>query len=304
MPAHLPPISRRQLLAGGLAAAAGCLWPWRLLGAQAERDPNRWVLLADTHICAERDRTHRGIRPAVTLGQARREILALEPAPAGAILAGDCVYIEGRPGDYEVLVEETAPLREAGLPLYFVLGNHDHRGNFYAAFAERKPAGDGPVAEKHVGLIETPAANWFLLDSLKKTNYTPGELGDRQLEWLGAQLDARPDKPALLVAHHNLNPPEQPQASGLLDTPAFWKLAVSHKQVKAYFFGHTHRWSAEQQDGIWLVNVPAVAWLFDQSQPRGWLDVRLHTGGASVVVHALDRRHPKHGERVELKWRA
>lgn len=304
MPAQLPPISRRQLFAGGLAAAASWLWTGRLLGAQFKRDASRWVLLADTHICAERERTHRGIRPAVTFGQARREILALDPPPAGMILAGDCAYIEGQPGDYAVLVEETAPLREAELPLYFVLGNHDHRANFSAAFPERKPAGDGPVAEKHVGLIETPAANWLLLDSLKKTNYTPGELGAAQLEWLAAQLAAQPDKPALLVAHHNLNPPEQPEGSGLLDTPAFWELATAHKQVKAYFFGHTHRWSVEQKDGIWLVNVPAVAWLFDESQPRGWLDVALHPDGATVVLHALDPRHPKHGARVELKWRA
>jgi len=304
MSERFPPISRRQLLARGLAAAAGCLWPWRLLGAEGAGDPNRWVLISDTHICAQRDLTHRGIRPAVTFGQARREILALDPRPAGVILSGDSVYIEGRPGDYQVLVEETAPFREAGLPLHICLGNHDHRENFYAAFPKHKPAGAAPVAGKHVSLIETPAADWYLLDSLKKTNYTPGELGEAQLKWLAAQLAARPERPALLVAHHNLNPPENPGGSGLLDTAAFWKLATSHQQVKAYFFGHTHRWSAQQQDGIWLVNVPALAWLFDQSQPRGWLDVQLGAEGARVELHSLDPRHPKHGQRVEMKWRA
>jgi len=303
MELHLPSVSRRGFLAGGLAAAASCLWPWKLLADQAARDPNRWILLSDTHICAERDRTHRGIRPAVTFAQARREILALEPAPAGAIISGDCVYLEGRPGDYAVLVEETVPFGRAGLPLYMCLGNHDNRENFYAAFPKKKPTGNPPVEGKHVRVIETPTADWFLLDSLKKTNYTPGELGRSQLEWLAGQLEARGDKPALLVAHHNLNPPDKPNGSGLLDTQEFWELAVSHKQVKAYFFGHTHRWSVEQQDGIWLVNVPATAWLFDQSQPRGWLDVHLQAKGANIVLHALDPRHPKHGQRVELKWR-
>jgi len=303
MPMDLPSISRRRFLAGGLAAAAGCLWPWKLRAAQRASDPCRWVLLSDTHICAERERTHRGIRPAVTFGQARRQILALEPAPAGVIVSGDCAYLEGRPGDYAVLVEEVRPFGEAGVPVYMCLGNHDHRGNFYAAFPRQKPAGDPPVADKHVRVIQTPVADWFLLDSLKKTNYTPGELGAAQLEWLGAQLRSRPEKPALLVAHHNLNPPDKPNGSGLLDTKAFWELVRSHKRVKAYFFGHTHRWSVEKQDDVWLVNVPALAWLFDQSQPRGWLDVRLREDRATVELRSLDPKHPRHGQRVELNWR-
>ena len=54
---------------------------------------------------------------------------------------------------------------------------------------------------------------------------------------------------------------------------------------------------------IHLVNVPATAWLFDSKQPRGWLDVTLQQAGATVVMNALDKKHAKHGERHELKWR-
>ena len=55
-------------------------------------------------------------------------------------------------------------------------------------------------------LVEGPRANWFLLDSLDEPNKTPGVLGDKQVAWLGQALDARANKPAILVAHHN--PPQ------------------------------------------------------------------------------------------------
>ena len=86
--------------------------------------------------------------------------------------------------------------------MHLVLGNHDQRENFWAAFPEAKPA--LPAADRHAAVVETPLANWFLLDSLYKTNVTPGLLGAAQLQWLAKALDAHADKPALLVAHHNL----------------------------------------------------------------------------------------------------
>ena len=58
-----------------------------------------------------------------------------------------------------------------------------------------------------------------------------------------------------------------------------------------------------QQAGVHLVNLPAVAWLFDQTQPRGFVTSQLRPDGATLVLHALDHNHPKHGEKIELKWR-
>ena len=53
-----------------------------------------------------------------------------------------------------------------------------------------------------------------------------------------------------------------------------------------------------------LVNLPAVAWVFDKSQPHGWIDLKLTANGATAVLHASDKKHPKNGERLELKWRS
>ena len=56
MPIQLPPISRRRFLAGSLAAGAGMLLPRRLLADDVPVDPNRFALLADTHVWEHRDR--------------------------------------------------------------------------------------------------------------------------------------------------------------------------------------------------------------------------------------------------------
>jgi len=82
------------------------------------------------------------------------------------------------------------------------------------------------------------------------------------------------------------------------------EVAAGRDEVRAYFYGHTHAWHVGKQRAMHLVNVPATAWLFDPRQPRGWLDVQFGDRGATLVLHALDKKHPKHAERVDLAWHA
>ena len=204
MPIYLPPISRRSFLAGSLAAGTGTLlghdacWP-----PSRKTDPNRWVLISDTHIGTHREDAHHGTKPAENFAKTVGQVLALDPRPAGIIISGDLAFLKGQPGDYKLIRELYQPIREAGIPLHLVLGNHDQRENFWAAFPEAKPA--PPAADRQAAVVETPLANWFLMDSLYQTNVTPGLLGKEQLQWLAKALEARTDKPALLVAHHNLD---------------------------------------------------------------------------------------------------
>jgi 3',5'-cyclic-AMP phosphodiesterase len=312
------PITRRRFLAGSLAAGAGLLLPRPLRAAAPAADPNRWALLADTHIWEDREKLHNGVKPADHFVQVTREILALDPRPAGLLIAGDCVFLDGHAADYAVLADVVKPLRAAGIPLHFLLGNHDNRENFWAAFPEEKKGTvpicrNGPEGASHkwglspfsplvpgrqVEIVETPHANWFLLDSLEKTHSTPGLLGKEQLGWLGKTLDARADKPALVVAHHTLD-----EVGGLKDSPALMKVLLPRKHVKAYIFGHSHIWHVSAKEGLHLVNLPAVAWVFDKSQPLGWVDMQLRAKGAQLVLNTLDKKHPKCGQRVDLKWR-
>jgi 3',5'-cyclic AMP phosphodiesterase CpdA len=303
MPIHLPPISRRQFLAGSLAAGAGLLLPGGVYAAAAAADPNRWALLADTHIWERRDGLYRDVKPAENLAQARREILALDPPPAAAIVAGDTAFLQGHPGDYAVLLDLVKPIRTAGVPVHLALGNHDDRDNFRKAIAGTEPkTTPSPVDGKCVAVLETPRANWFLLDSLDKTGEPKGLLGDVQLQWLGKSLDARTDKPALVLAHHN--PDRLINVHGLKDTARLFDVLVPRRHVKAYFYGHTHRWQIGRESKIHLVNVPTTAWLFEPGEPRGLLTAQIRPDGATITLHSLDHRHAKHGQKVELPWRS
>jgi 3',5'-cyclic-AMP phosphodiesterase len=95
------------------------------------------------------------------------------------------------------------------------LGNHDHRERFLKVLAADAQAANA-VADRHVLMVPTPRANWFVLDSLAKTRQTPGALGEAQLGWLAKALDQAADKPALLVVHHQ--PDLSPNTTGLTDT--------------------------------------------------------------------------------------
>ncbi len=297
MPIYLPPISRRSFLAGSLAAGASALWGREALAVERKTDPNRWVFISDTHIGTHREDTRSGTKPAETFAKTVEQVLDLDPRTAGIVITGDLAFLTGQPSEYKLIRELYQPIREAGIPLHLVLGNHDRRDHFWAAFPEAKPT--QPAVDRQAAVVETPLANWFLMESLFKTNFTPGLLGKEQLQWLTKALDAHADKPALLMAHHN---PEG--LTGLQDAAALLQIAVAHKQVNAYIYGHTHQWRVHREKEIHLVNVPATAWLFDAQEPRGWLDINLQKTGATVVMNALDKKHAKHGERIELKWRA
>jgi 3',5'-cyclic-AMP phosphodiesterase len=300
MPIHLP-VSRRQFLSATLATGAGLLLPRQIWADGTRSDPNRWALLADTHIWENRNDVRNGVKPADNLLAATQAILATEPRPAGAIIAGDCAANEGNPGDYTVLADVVRPLLKGKVPVHFALGNHDHRENFYAAFPCARPKGEPSVADKHVSILETPHANWFLLDSLQRTNYTPGLLGEVQLKWLATALDARPDKPALVVMHHTPDPGAK--ASGLHDTDALYEVILPRKQVKAYVFGHSHVWRLSKVEDLHLINLPATAWLFGNYQLRGWVDMLLAPGGAALTIRGLTPDVPHHGETFPLTWR-
>jgi 3',5'-cyclic-AMP phosphodiesterase len=299
-------VNRRSFLSGAAAAGAVVLLPQLGQAGDSAVDRNRCVLLADVHVGERLDQRQHGWKPAETaktLEAAVGAILSLAPRPAMAIVAGDCAFLHGTSGDYAVLGELLGPLRRAGVAVHIALGNHDNRRRFLAAMPEAKSlaAADPSTLGKYVSVVETPHANWFLLDSLSEDDGARGRIGEPQLKWLAGALDARSDKPAIVLAHHNPDP--HGRANGLKDTDALFKVLESRSQVKAYVYGHTHCWKVARQSDVHLVNVPGTVWLFDESQPRGFVAVRLRPEGATLVLHALDRRHAKHGEKVVIKWR-
>ena len=293
-------ISRRRFLASTLAAGTGLLLPRRLQAEQSATDANRFALLSDIHLSTDRKREARGVNLVQQFLRVRDEILALRPRPGAVLVCGDCAFNEGLPSDYALMRELAEPLRNAGLSLHLLMGNHDRRKSLWEVFPEHKPRDPGLPPDKHVALIESPYANWLLLDSMDEPGAVAGRLGEAQLRWLAQALDARRDKPALVMAHHY---PESSGKSALADTDAFFKVLLPRKQVKAYIFGHSHRWATSAVEGLHLVNLPAASYVFGKTQPSGWVDAQLRPDGVTLRLNALDHQHPAHGKSLDLVWR-
>jgi hypothetical protein len=299
MPITLAPVSRRRFLAGSLAAAGSLALGGRLRAAEEAADPDRFALFSDTHIAGDRQAVLRGTNMFANLQQACREVQQLAPRPSAVFVDGDLALTTGQSEDYVTLVESLAPLRKHGLPIHLALGNHDHRQRFWAAL----PPEDATraVDERHISVISSRLANWFVLDSLDETNKTPGVLGEAQLAWLAAALDKQADKPALVVVHHN--PDDRPKPGGLVETKALLDLLAARRHVKALIFGHTHDWKIAQHEGIHLVNLPPVAYTFAAGKPNGWVDCQLQESGAKLTLQCFDPAHAQHRQVVDLAWR-
>ncbi|AMV37503.1 metallophosphoesterase family protein [Planctomyces sp. SH-PL62] len=304
MPIHLPPTTRRGFLNVLAAGGAALAWPGArsAVAAGREEDAADYVaLLADTHIKSDPDMVVREkFHLSGNLRAAVADILAQPRPPAAALVLGDLALKNGRAEDYRQFLTLVEPLRERGIPVHLTLGNHDDRRNFLESFAALGAA-VGPVEDRCVGVVEAAGVRLAMLDTLDQVDQVPGLLGDSQRAWLTKTLDEAPDAPTLVLFHHHLD--DVPGA--LTDAKPLLEILRPRKQVKALVFGHTHTWRRAEDDGLHLVNLPAVAYHFNDPQPLGWCRLEPHRDGqgATLELRCVDGDRSKHGERIELAWR-
>ncbi len=301
MPLCLPQISRRAFLKrAALAGAAAALAPQSYAGLlDKSRDKHTFAFFSDPHIAADAALKNNGVNMADNFAACARELAAWPVKPAAVIVNGDLAFKFGRPADYARFGKLIEPVR-ALAPVHLTLGNHDDRENFWKAFphdATRLKA----VPQKQAAIFSTDRANWFLLDSLDLTNLTPGKLGTAQLDWLGRELAARPEKPAIVVCHHPL---DFTGLLGLKDSAELEAMLLRHRQVKAFIFGHTHDWHIEtQSSGVQFINLPPTGYVFQAGRPSGWVRVTLARDGMEVELRSLDPKYPDHAKVQRLNWR-
>jgi 3',5'-cyclic-AMP phosphodiesterase len=302
MPIHLAPISRRRFLAKSLLAGSAFFAAPHLFAVSRRRtDRSYWALLSDTHVAGDRARVLRNTNMARNLEMVVVDLLSLPERPAGVFITGDCALNTGEAEDYETLVELLQPLKHDRMDVWLALGNHDNRERFRAGVPERRTAKQ-PVAEKHVALVKTPDVNWFMLDSLEATNSTPGLLGSDQLSWLARTLDDNERKPAIILVHHN--PAMEVSTGALKDTTALLEILRPRRQVKAYVYGHTHRWNVQRDSsGIHLVNLPPTAYVFREGDPAGWVKTTIQKNGMRLELRCVEAQHPAHSQVHQLDWR-
>lgn len=305
MPITLPALTRRQLLTQGASAGLGLIAGQHLAFAE-DTKKELWLLFSDTHIAEDRKHIEREVNMADHLQQAVKEVLRLQEKERayGLFVNGDLALKDGQQGDYAAFVDIMRPLRTAGIDLHLTMGNHDDRQKFWDA-SEELSQNKKLMPLKQLDVVTSALVNWVLLDSLQETNHTPGELGESQIGWLDRTLRDLPDKPTIVMVHHNPQFPagEGAKHSGLLDTEAFIRALDRHPKVKAIIYGHTHTWEVKTKNsGIHYINLPPVAYPFNKERPTGWVTARVDAKGMTLELRSHNITHPEHGQKKRIEW--
>jgi 3',5'-cyclic AMP phosphodiesterase CpdA len=175
------------------------------------------------------------------------------PLPGFAVLTGDLTR-DGEPAAYLRLRDL---LRGLPCPAHLLLGNHDDRGAFRAAFPDAPVDADGFVQQA----LPSAAGLCLMLDTLD-AGHAEGRLCDRRLAWLSARLAESGEERVLLFLHH---PPMPVGIAGmdliaLRDGPALWAALAPHRtRIRHIFHGHLHRPIAGSWHGIPLFSTRGSA---------------------------------------------
>jgi hypothetical protein len=248
----LDKLSRRRFLAGGLgtigAVAVGGLLvdqAWPLLAREdfipgkpsdATLTPNAWEETPDRLVFAAIGDNGSGGRQAMAVADRMAETYALRPFGLVCLLGDICYYGSISERFHDVFEEPMEPLIEAGVRFELSIGNHD--GDLEASGGslgeiETKLAALGTRA-RYYTTTHGPV-DFFYLDSNE-----PGLLGQEQLDWFDAALDASSSRWKVVCVHH------PPYSSGWYgSTPGEAEILsplLSKYAVDLVMSGHDHHY--------------------------------------------------------------
>lgn len=215
------------------------------------------VHISDIHLTCPGERMG-GLDPHRRFAQALDEVRAKHQDADRIIITGDLTHW-GEPAAYAALRDALVDLPCA---VRLLVGNHDDRDNFLAAFPDhpRDERGDINYAE------DVNGTRLIYLDTTAPRTHA-GHFGADRIAWLDAQL-ARCDR-ARLFMHHNVmtlgQPAEDKIALNAADRPAFGALLSRHNDKIDYLhFGHIHAVCTGTYRGIPFASVRSTG---NQSLP-------------------------------------
>jgi 3',5'-cyclic AMP phosphodiesterase CpdA len=168
------------------------------------------------------------------LDAALAALAATTPLPDLLLMTGDLADAGDDDLAYRRLNDATAALP---FPAYPMVGNHDGRAAFAAAFPDF--CRDGFVQYE----IDAGPLRILALDTLEEGRHG-GAFCARRAAWLGARLAEQADRPTLIALHH---PPIDPGLSWMGENPdAAWagrleRLISPCANVVGMIAGHLHR---------------------------------------------------------------
>lgn len=255
--------------------------------------------ISDMHVMEEGWLLFGRVDTNAMLERAVAFLRAHRPAIDAVLMTGDLTN-DGTPGQFAALRARLDPL---AMPVLPVMGNHDDRAAYRAAFAGwagADGAADAPVRYVH----DLAAARVVVLDS-QIPGEPGGRLGEAQLAWLDDTLAAAPERPTLVAVHH---PPfdtgiDHMDAMRLADGAALGAVLARHGQVERVLAGHVHRPISRRFAGTVAMTAPSSAhqvalqlapgapsrWTFD---PPALLLHRVDPDGAVVTHQAYPAADP------------
>jgi len=234
------------------------------------------VQLSDPHIGA--DWTNRD--PAASWQAAIKSVADLPDRPDAVLVSGDLVD-HGSDEEY-VVVKSVLDTLDA--PTFVLPGNHDDRGRLREHFG-LPGTRDEPVDYA----VDLGPVRLIVLDSIKP-GADFGELRERQLDWLEAELSASPGRGTLLAMHHPPFATGMPawDAIGLTpsDRAALGEVIGRHPQVLRMLAGHVHCPITSVLAGCVAMTAPST---YVQARPRFDInELDLSDESAAFAVHAVD----------------
>ena len=240
-----------------------------------------------THVIAHISDTHflGGERPLYgSVDTDRNLAVALEQLersgtnPEAIVITGDLADL-AEPDAYERLKAQFEPAAERlGAQLIWVMGNHDERPPFAAAFF------GGETTDPLDRVYRVGGLRIIALDSTVP-GYHHGELTDAQLEWLRAEL-ATPADDGTLIALHHPPIPTPIEIMAIIELQDQHRLAdvIRGTDVRGILAGHLHYSTTGTFAGVPVSVASATCYTIDNSGGVGSL-VGVNGGQSFNLVH-------------------
>lgn len=238
--------------------------------------------LTDLHIGPRGERPY-GTDTAANVRTVAATVREMDLQPAAVLLTGD-LSDRGDPASYEHLRELVADeLEPLGCPVLPVVGNHDHRGSFHAAYL----GSDATDEDPYHYTVDVDSTRIVMLDSYHAGNVT-GLLGAAQLAWLDGELATADGRTCVLALHHPSVPRGVPRPNDFLlaDRDEFGAVVARH-DVAAILCGHSHVATVATFAGAVHAATPATAYLLDPSRRSGG---RAYEGCGFAICTVRDGR--------------
>jgi len=209
------------------------------------------IHISDIHLTIPGERMG-GLDPHRRFAQALADVEANHADADRIIVTGDLTHW----GEAEAYAALQEAVDQVSLPVRLLIGNHDDRASFLAAFPEHPTDPNG-----YVNYFEDLADQRLIyLDSCAPKTHA-GHFGEDRCDWLAATLDSAAQ--VRLFLHHNpmtLGLPAEDQISLVPEDRALFRSVIETYRDKIDYihFGHVHAPIHGTYCGIPFASVPST----------------------------------------------